>query len=78
MAVYIHMAVYIYTQGSIYETTRETTHTLGGGGDSDTEWIPTAKQPCTCSLVPGGRLQFNYARMCVSKSEGHGSFLGLK
>ena len=26
----------------------------------------------------GGRLQLQYARMCVSKSEGHGSFFGLK
>ena len=26
----------------------------------------------------GGRLSSNYARMCVSKSEGHGSFFGFK
>ena len=26
----------------------------------------------------GGRLGSNYARMCVSKSEGHGSFFGFK
>ena len=25
-------------------------------------------------MDPGGRLQLQYARMCVSKSEGHGSF----
>ena len=26
----------------------------------------------------GGRLGFNYSRMCVSKSEGHGSFFSFK
>ena len=26
----------------------------------------------------GGRLGSNYARMCVSKSEGHGSLYGFK
>ena len=26
----------------------------------------------------GGRLGSKFARMCVSKSEGHGSFLGFK
>ena len=26
----------------------------------------------------GGRLGFNFTRMCVSKSEGHGSFFGFK
>ena len=26
----------------------------------------------------GGRLGCNYARICVSKSEGHGSFWGFK
>ena len=28
--------------------------------------------------TPGGRLGSNYARMYVSKSEGHGSFFSLK
>ena len=26
----------------------------------------------------GGRLGINYARMCVSKGEGYGSFFGVK
>ena len=29
-------------------------------------------------IMPGGRRASNYARMCVSKSEGQGSFFGLK
>ena len=31
-------------------------------------------------LAPGGggRLCLNFTRMCVSKSEGHGSFMGIK
>ena len=38
-------------------------------GESDTE---TSRYPPRGHLVP------NYARMCVSKSEGRGSFFGLK
>ena len=30
------------------------------------------------SLNAGGRLGFNFTRMCVSKREGHGSLFGLK
>ena len=42
--------------------------------------------PATCNLIVtkggvpegGGRLGSNYARMCVSKSEGHGFFFSFK
>ena len=34
-------------------------------------WLPWGRGP-------GGLLGSNFARMCVSKSEGHGSFFGFK
>ena len=36
------------------------------------------KRPYHKLHTPGGRLGSNYARMCVSKSEGHGSFFWLQ
>ena len=43
-----------------------------GGGNAGPQ------EPYPSPSGGGGGLQFNYARMCVSKSEGHGSFLDLK
>ena len=45
-------------------------------------WLEFIKVICHRNLgklpLGGGRLGSNYARMCVSKNEGHGPFFGFK
>ena len=35
------------------------------------------KTPAKCTHLPGGPLGLKHAWMCVSKSEGNGSFFGI-
>ena len=51
-----------------------------GVGRCETETWEPPQEVSRYITTPGGggRLQLQYARMCVSKSEGHGSLFGLK
>ena len=53
---------------------------LGRGSVPGTGDVPGTADLYRCQSIgiPVGRLGSNYARMCVSKSEGHGSFFSFK
>ena len=49
-----------------------------GAGDPGDAGGPNSPLPQTTTPGGGGRLHTNFTRMCVSKSDGNGSFLGSK